>query len=640
MERPDDDARQVVEELDRLAGDGGLAGAYDRLPALLAGLPAEHAAAAGHRLAGVDPAEVAAAHPRIPRVRVTVTGNFTLTPLAAPLTAEIARHGLLPDVAVRPYGRYVTDLSDPDGGLYARDAEVTLCVLDGHAVVDELPLPWDAADLERALAAKLEQLRGLVAAYRAHGRGTLVLNTLPLLRRFTHQLIDHRSRARAGAAWRSFNAALLELGAGRPGVLVVDTDPLVAETGPALDARLSAYAGAHFSAGLLAAYCREVGHLIRGLRGRARKCLVLDLDGTLWGGVLADDGPAGVVVGGPSRGAAYRSFQRVVRQLGAQGVLLAVSSKNDPEEVARALREHPDMVVRERDFVAVEASGRPKPEALADIADRLGLGPEGLVFVDDHPSECGMARALLPSVAVVPVPGDPALHVERLLAGDWFAVPHTTAEDAARTGRYRTEERRRALRASLPSAGEYREALASRAELFRAGSADHARIAQLTLRTNRFNLTTARMTEAEVRAFAERPGTLVLAARAADRFGDHGLVGCAFARRDGGTLEIVNLLLSCRVFSRGIETACLAALLAHARGTGLAAVRGRYRPSPRNAPVRDFYPRHGFTPAGLDGDTELYRHDLTGPLPEAEHLSVTVELDKECERRGARAPVR
>ncbi|MFD0329344.1 HAD-IIIC family phosphatase [Streptacidiphilus monticola] len=296
---------------------------------------------------------------------------------------------------------------------------------------------------------------------------------------------------------------------------------------------MSAYAKAHLGEELLARYAREVGHLGRALRGKAKKVLVLDLDNTLWDGVLGDDGADGIAAATTFRGEAFGTFQKLARQIGSQGVLLAVSSKNDQEPVLEVLRTHPDMVLRDTDFVRINANWNPKDANLRDIAAKLNLGVDSFVFADDSTFETGLVAAGLPEVAVVRLDEEPALHVEKLLADGWFDVRELTAEDRERASLYRVESERQDLLDSSGSYEEYLEQLQVRVQVSAVGDLDLARVAQLTLRTNQFNLTTQRLQPDEVRARIDDPEHLVLSVRSGDRFGDNGVVGALFAHREG-----------------------------------------------------------------------------------------------------------
>jgi FkbH-like protein len=603
---------------------GRLVAEYPRVRDLLAEAPDATLARAGWLLARLDPDEIQREHPSVPSVTVAITGHGTLGVLVPALTAELARHGLLLRPVLADFDSYVLDLASPSSKLRTAGADLVLCVLDPAVIFDEVPVPWGPDDVAEAAAAKVRLLGQLAAQFTAAGPGTLVLNTIPLLRRYAGQLVDSRSRARLGAVWREANASLLRLADQHPGVVVLDLEPVIAEGVAVSDDRLSIYARAHLTPDLLAGYAREVGHLARQVRGLTRKCLVLDLDNTLWGGVLGDDGVEGIEVGESYRGEAFLALQRVVRQLGSQGVLLAAVSKNDPELVGRALREHPRMALRQEDFVAVIASWQPKHDSLAALATELGLGVDSLVFLDDSDYERGLVRRELPGVAVVDVGDEPALYLGRLLKDGWFDTRELTAEDRARTSMYRAETARRSFLDRFDSAGDYLRELGVRVVLGPAAGSDAARLSQLTLRTNQFNLTTRRLPPAEVAALIDDPAALVLAIRASDRFGDNGLVGAVFLRRDGDVLCVENFLLSCRVFSRGIEQACLAWVLRHARASGARAVSGSYRPTAKNHGVADFYPRHGFVATARDGAAVTFSHHLAQDLPVPPHVEFSV----------------
>jgi FkbH-like protein len=618
-----------AETLLELHRSGSLAKRYPEVGALVAGLTGAELDRAGRLLSRLDPDDVLREHPATPAVSVAVTGHGTLSALVPALTAELARHGLLLRPFVADFDGYVFDLGDPGSRLYATGSDLVLCVLDPAVVFDEVPQPWRPADVARVLDEKLRLIERLVARFESAGRGTLVLNTMPLLRRFSAQLVDHRSRAELGALWREANARLLRLTGGHPAVVTLDLDPLVAEGIAVSDARLSVYAKAHLSADLLAAYAREAGHLARDLAGRAKKALVLDLDGTLWGGVLGEDGAAGIEVADGYRGAAFRAFQRVVGQIGSQGVLLAAVSKNDAEPVRAVLRDHPGMTLREEDFVRIIANWRPKHDNLSDLAVALGLGVDSFVFADDSAYECGLVRHALPGVAVVRLDDEPALHIEKLLRDGWFDVRELTAEDRSRGAKYRQELDRHDFLDTFDSIEDYLRELGVSVRLEPAGEAQVARVSQLTLRTNQFNMTTRRLQPSDVRALIDDPAAAVLTIQAGDRFGDNGLVGAVFTRRAGAAAHIDNFVLSCRVFSRNIEQACLAAVLRQARATGAKAVYGTYRATAKNGNVKDFYLRNGFTPVAAEGDgtTATFRHDLLEIAAPPEHVRLIENLE-------------
>jgi FkbH-like protein len=612
-----------MDEIAELHSSGRLAVGYPRACELTSRLADAELARAGQFLARIDPGDVARAHPTIPIVDLAVTGHGTVAPLLPALAAEFARHGLLPRIRLSDFDSYVFDLA-PGGVLYAERHDLVLCLLDPAMVFDEVPSPWRAEDAARALAGKVDTIARLAATFAASSQGILVLNTIPLPADALAQLVDLRSRARLAAAWRDCNARLLRLVDAHPSVAVLDLEPLLGQGASLADPRMSIYAKAHLSAGLLAGYARQISHLARSVAGHTKKCLALDLDGTMWGGVLGDDGPEALEIADGYRGEAFRVFQKVARQLGAQGVLLAAVSKNDLAPVQQALREHPRMTVREDDFVRIAANWRPKADNLRELATDLNLGVDSFVFVDDSPFECGLIREELPEVATIQVDGEPALHASTLLREGWFDQMDLTIEDTARPARYRDELARQDFLRSFQSIEDYLGNLGVEVRLANARDEDLARVSQITLRTNQFNLTGERLGPAEVTALAADPAWRVLTIHASDRFGDNGLVGVILLSVGSATLTVSNMLLSCRVFSRGIEQACMAAVLRHARDLGAASVVGVYRQTVKNTKMRDFYPLCGFTAMASDGERELtFRHNLGDILAPPPYVRLT-----------------
>lgn len=617
-----------LDRLRTLASQGLLAERYETAAGLLAELAATgrpgDLTRAGAILQRLDADEIVRHNPGTDAVSVAVTGWSSIGGLLAPLAAELARHGWPLRHRVSDFGSYQRDLGDPASPLYAEERDAVLCVLDADAVIDRLTGPWTASDVKAAAIDFTTELEGLADVFLTHGSGHLVLNTITMPRSLGRQFIDHGSRSELGIVWRDLNIRLLRLGSRSDRIVVIDMDPLTAAVGPLNDPRLALYAKIRFSDEVLAEYAREVGHLIRATRGRSKKVLVLDLDNTLWDGILGDDGPNGIAAASTLRGEAFKAFQRVIRQIAAQGVLLAVSSKNEQSSVLDVLRTHPDMTLRESDFVQINANWEPKDVNLRDIAERLDLSLDSFTFVDDSPAECGLVASALPQVAVVRLDEEPALHIDRLLEDGWFTTLRLTDEDRRRPQSYRELNQRRELRQVAGSAESYLRQLNVSVSAALAESFEIDRLSQLTLRTNQFNLTGERLAADQVRDRIQDPSSLVVSVRSSDRFGDNGLVAAIFARRTDTTLHVENMLLSCRVFDRGIESAAMVSLLKHARASGLTAVTGNFIGTDRNRRFAGFYESLRFAPIA-DGSTEAssrFRHALDSIPALPEHLTL------------------
>jgi FkbH-like protein len=580
-----------LQRLSALRSAGQLEANAAELPALLAGLDRGSWPAASRLFAAFD-AERAPAELSSRVARVAVLGSGTVRGIAGPLAAQLSRHALVPQLAFGGFGQWAIELLTPGHELFADSPDLALLLLDSSVVTGRLPQPWTAADVGGALSGALADIRAAVAAAPC----ALAVTTIAPSAETLGLLVDSRSRMRVAAAWRRFNADLIDVVAESPRGSIIDVDAILTQTGPLRDDRMALYAGVELGEEVIAEIARAAGHLVRASRGMTRKALALDLDGTVWGGILADDGPEGLATGAGPKGKAHARFQDAARQLASQGVLLTALSKNDEPAVRAVLANDPHLHLREADLVSLVANWEPKPLGLATLAERLNIGTDAFVFVDDSESERGLMAASRPEVAVVAVDArEPALHVAELLRDSWFLTAAVTADDLARPGRYREQAQRAEAQAAAGNVDEYLASLRTEVDIRGAGPADYARVAQITQRTNQFNLTTLRMDEAAVAEWAQDPQRLALAVRCRDRFGDHGLVGAVFVEYAGAQAHVRNFALSCRVLARGVETAVLGAVVEAARGRGCREVAGWYAPSPKNRRVAALYSEHGFT---------------------------------------------
>ncbi len=361
----------------------------------------------------------------------------------------------------------------------------------------------------------------------------------------------------------------------------------------------------------LAPLARSLARAVRALLRPAAKCLVLDLDNTLWGGVLGDDGAAGIKLGDDYPGNVFKDFQAALLGLRRRGLLLAIASKNDEQTVLDMLDSHPEMLLRREHFAAICANWGAKPESLRKIAQQLNIGLDSLVFVDDNPVERAAVRTELPMVHVVELPAEPLGYLAAL--GDMAVLdqPRLSAEDRARPEMYRSETLRQQVAQQAGNVEDFLRELEMVAQVGRAGPKTLERIHQLIQKTNQFNLTTRRHNIDDLRRLAESPDAAVAWLRLADRYGDLGLVCVGIIERlDEKCWVIDTLLMSCRVMGRKVEDAFLSYLAELARSGGARRLRGVLRPTAKNAPVKNFYPEHGFTELATDGDERSYLADL------------------------------
>ncbi len=530
-----------------------------------------------------------------PALRLAILGGYSLYPLHELLEHLCELQGTPVEVWLGDYDNYVSEIMDEAGELYTFAPRVVLLLPAEHRCKYSGPLTDPRAAQQAEAVQTAEAVLDLARQVNRRTGAEVLLGNFRLPAR--HDLGAYRART-LGSDWTFRKWVNLELGLNAPaGVRICDVEFLAARIGglQAADPRGWFETKQPGSPALLFELAREAAHLIASLKRAPKKVLVLDLDNTLWGGVVADDGLEGIELGDTSpRGEAFKAFQKYIASLKQRGVLLAVCSKNDYARAAEPFEKHPEMVLHLADIVSFKANWEPKSENIRRLAPELNLGLDSFVFVDDNPAEIDIVRRFVPEVTTILLGPDPSEYVSQLQDCRLFEPGNITAEDAERTRQYRAEAGRKALEASVTDMDSYLASLAMEGILSEFTAVDAPRLAQLINKSNQFNLTTRRRSEAEVLAVMNHPGWIGYSMRLQDRFGDHGLISIVIGEIAGDTLKIDTWLMSCRVLKRQVEEAVLNELVRLAAGRGCRRLEGIYRPTPKNGMVRDFYGHMGF----------------------------------------------
>ncbi|MBF0192633.1 MAG: HAD-IIIC family phosphatase [Magnetococcales bacterium] len=539
-------------------------------------------------------------------LRVAVLASFAIDFLQDALLALGLAHGLRVVWHVSGFAQYHQEILDPDSGLYAFRPDVVILAIEGERLLPHLyaeagALPVNA--VESGVAAAMGVIDPLITALKKHSGALLLIHDLVGPPERAWGILEGMNGPGATEVIQGVRAALLERARSVRGLHVVDYSGLVARYGVRqwFDRRMAHLAQSPIAAPMLPRLAGEYLKYLRAVAGLTRKCLVTDLDHTLWGGIVGEDGLHGLKLGPTYPGSAHLAYQRLLLQLHQRGVLLAIASKNNPQDVAEVFRDHPAMLLKPHHFARQEIHWQPKSQSLRAIAQGLNIGLEHLVFVDDNPAECAEVRAALPMVTVIVFPARPEEAVELILEPGWFDALTVSEEDRNRSALYEQRDRAEALKMASGSLQEYYVSLEMGVEMVPVTAATVARAAQLTQKTNQFNLTTRRHSEEELARRLNDPDWLVCGVRVIDRFGDNGVVGLMMAKAldDQETLEVETFLLSCRVIGRTIETAMLAELCQGARRMHRRRIRGCCIPTARNAPAQTLYPDHGFIRASV-----------------------------------------
>ena len=534
------------------------------------------------------------------RVRAALLATFTIDSLVPYLEVEAARGGFAADVYLGPFNAITQELLNPGSGCLSHCPDV---IFVAQLLSDVCPplvsdfLALDNAQVDKHIERTVSDFVETLTAFRQLSQAAIVVHNFTLPHYPLLGIHEATAQGSQTEAIRRLNTLLAEEVKSVPGVYVLDFDRMCADLGYRNwhNDKMWYLGRAPLSASALPLLAQVQAAFMQAILGSPRKCLVLDLDNTLWGGVIGEVGLSGIQLGHNYPGNAFRQFQQDVLQLYRRGVLLAINSKNNPTDVEEVFNSHPDMVLKREHFTSIHVNWRSKPDNMMEIANDLNIGLDSLVFFDDNPAERAMMRQALPQVLTLEVPPDPMKYSQALLEGRAFDRLSFTDEDRRRGEMYRDRMARRQLEQSTTSVEDFLRSLQMAITIWPVDEFAFPRIVDLIHKTNQFNLTTQRHSTSRLTEMIADPAYGVFSLRLTDRFGDNGIVGAAIVQIQDIAARIDTLLLSCRVIGRTAETAFLAFLVDWAKKHGATLLEGEFVPTAKNAPAADFYSQHGFT---------------------------------------------
>jgi FkbH-like protein len=570
-------------------------------------------------------------HPYLRRtkpIRLALIGSSTLTHLIPAIRVAALRRGFQVDVFEGHYGMYHHELANTASDLYAFRPDVVLIALDAHHVAgdDSASASGWFARIESCWKLAKEQLGATVIQQ-------TILPIFPPLLGNNEQQMPASPASLIGEINHWLRPAAIEAGVH---LLALDTLTQSCGTGDLFSFALWYRSKQEVHPGFAPLWGDHVGRLLAALRGLSYKCLVLDLDNTLWGGVVGDDGLEGIQLGqGHAVGESYVAFQRYLVRLARRGVILAVCSKNDEANARAVFERHPEMVLRLGDIACFVANWQDKATNLRQIAKALNIGLDSLVFADDNPFERNLVRQELPEVAVPELAEDPALYIGTIAGAGYFEALALTAEDRERSRQYQANSERESMRESVTDMASYLRGLEMQLVWSPFDSVGLSRIVQLINKSNQFNLTTRRYTMEEIAEIMTNPLCLTLQIRLLDRFGDNGMIAVVIGRiADDATLELDTWLMSCRVLGRQVEEATLNLIAMRAKAANLKRLAGFYLPTAKNGIVKEHYRQLGFTltSSSEEGDS-LWSLDLESYLPRETFIHTMEVMEGANEQR-------
>jgi FkbH-like protein len=562
--------------------------------------------------------ELAARLDHLPSVRIAFVAGVTLDHFVDALRYWVLQNGLRLESLIVPFGTGRQQIKDSDSDLYRFKPDIVWFFSHPNDLRLDPGVFVDDADGERIVTTALTTVHDDAATVAERNGGWVVANNLPAAADRVFGNLEGAVHGTSAGIVRRYNDSLAQ--ALPTASVVFDIAHVAASFGLERweDERLWCHSKHPFSLAANGRVAFAAARLVSAARGGARKCVVVDLDNTIWGGVVGDDGIDGLTLGvdNGAVGEAFVRFQRWLKALSARGIAVAVCSKNDPQIAREAFARHPGMVLTLDDVAVFRANWENKADNIRAIARELNIGLDAVVFVDDNPAERALVRAELPQVAVPEMPEDPAAFIATLSAGKWFETIGVSNEDRQRTASFRANSARAEAESSATDLPTYLRGLSMHAHWGAVNDATFQRVVQLINKTNQFHPTTTRYTAQDVQRMADSDGFWVGHFSLADRFGDNGIIAVAILRFEDRTAHIDTWAMSCRVFARTMEQFTFANLARVARARGCTRIVGAYQRTAKNGVVAELYPSLGGTSIDVtDAGASRWEFRLDQDLP-------------------------
>jgi FkbH-like protein len=542
---------------------------------------------------------------------IGVIGNATTKLVTPALIGSALRFGISLDVIEAEYNQVAQEAFSADSVFTGLELNAIFVSIDHHGL-PFLPSPGNKILANNNVQECFSFIKSVISSLRDRTGAQIILQNIvpPVESMFG----SYEARLPGTLPWliSSLNSELN--GLVTDDIFILDVADLASKVGLANwhDPTLWNMAKLSFSQKFIPIYADYVCRILAAKLGKSRRCLILDLDDTLWGGVIGDDGMEGILIGnGDPTAEAHLNVQKIALELHDRGIVLAICSKNEDAIARQPFREHPEMILKEDHIAVFQANWSDKASNIKAISEMLSLGLESFVFLDDSPAERMQVRQELPDVAVPELPKDPALYGSFLIAAGYFEAITFSEEDEKRTAFYQDNARRAQVLSKSSNMDAYLESLGMEITLMPFDVTGRSRIVQLISKSNQFNLTTKRYSNSEVKELEDKPNFFVRQIRLKDVFGDNGMISVIICEKNIDVWSIDTWLMSCRVLGRRVEEATLEDIVTHAKEAGASKLLGVYSPTDRNVLVKDHYKKLGFTKISGKDENETWELDIT-----------------------------
>ena len=530
------------------------------------------------------------------KIKVAFLSSFTINGLSESLKVKCSKKQISCNPYVAGYNQYNQEILDKKSGLYSFSPDITFLILDTRSIFGDLfhfPYSVTKSERENFVNQKITEIINLITKFNETSDSKLVITNLSLPHYSPHGIAETKTNYSFHDAIIDFNKKLKENLLDINSVYIFDFFKFVIKHGEnnIFNFQNYLFGDIKISLDYIPYLANEFMPYIISFLGLTKKCIVVDLDNTLWGGIVGEDGFDGIRLGPQPPGNAFVEFQKYLKALSQRGILLAINSKNNFDDAIQVIREHPFMILKESDFSCIKINWNNKASNMQEISKELNIGLDSFVFFDDDPINRELIRESMPEITTPELPHDPSLYSEVIQSLHDFSTFQITSEDTNRGQMYLEQKQRTESQNSISDISEFLKKLNLEIEIKKTNSFTIPRISQLTLKTNQFNLTTKRYHEDQIKKFSEDKNILIGCAQIRDKFGDNGITGVFIVEKTNYDEWFLDtFLLSCRVMGREAEKAILYFILNEAKNNNIKRLKAKFIPTKKNKPIENFLP--------------------------------------------------
>ena len=559
------------------------------------------------------------------KLKVAILSSFTLNGLSEILHVKCSELGIRYQSYVAGYNQYNQELLDTESQYYKFSPDVTFLLIDIRNFLGEnFHFPYDMSDDQRKslVNEKINHLENIIKNFEKNLNTKLIIANFNIPSYSPNGIIETKSNFGFHEMIEEINKSLRDISKKQNSVYVYDFNQFISKHGEknVFDYRQFHLGDIQIALNFLPYFAYDLMGYIKPISGTNRKCIVLDLDNTLWGGIVGEDGFDGIELGHSANGKAFVDFQKELLSMWNQGIILAINSKNNLDDAMKVIKEHPNMILKEKNFASVKINWNDKAQNLKQISDEINIGLNSIVFFDDDKLNRERIKQEFPEVLTIELPDDPSQFLPILKDLNDFNVLQRTKEDVERGQMYAQQRERNEFEKSISNLDDFLDQLDIQVKMKKSNEFLIPRISQLTLKTNQFNLTTKRYQEEEIRNFTNNGDFIVGCAQVIDKFGDNGITGVYIINKQDKLWNIDTFLLSCRIMGRGVENGILSQILIDAKKNGVEEIHANFIPTQKNKPAENFLSDSGFK---KEGDSWIYKLNNEIKLPK--HLKVEIE---------------